>query len=78
MSTLTTNRERLHRPGDELLRPSQHAGIWSYDDVRAAISLARSCMSVQVEKDGIELPTATSHPVPASDRLRATRQKYLP
>jgi HEAT repeat protein len=63
---------------EQTLGPSRHTGIWSYDDIRAAISLARSCLSDQAIPDGVELPLSKTHPVPASDRLRTTRQKYLP
>jgi len=63
---------------EKAIGPSRHTGIWSYDDVRAAVSLARSCLNEQVAQDGVELPPGKSHPVPASGRLRLTRQKYLP
>lgn len=63
---------------EKALSPSRHSGIWSYDDILAAISLARSCLSAEVSQDGVELPLSKSHPVPASDQLRTTRQKYLP
>jgi N-sulfoglucosamine sulfohydrolase len=60
--------------------PSRHTGLWSYDDIKAAISLARSCLSDEAEltRDGVEPPPTASHPVAASARLRATREKCLP
>ena len=63
---------------ESALVPSLHTNLWSSDNIKAAISLARSCLSTELTPDGIELPPADSHPVPASARLRATRQRYLP
>ena len=63
---------------DSALPPSKHSDLWSYDDVKAAVSLARSCLSPDVGPGGIELPPSSTHPVPASARLRLTRQRYLP
>lgn len=65
---------------DGALGPGRHTGLWSYDDVKAAVSLARSCVSEESDlvRDGLEPPPADAHPVAGSVRLRATRQKYLP
>jgi HEAT repeat protein len=63
---------------ERALAPSKHSGLWSYDNILAAISLARSCLSDQLVQDGVELPPSRSHPVAASARLKLTRQKCLP
>ena len=42
---------------------ARHTGIWSYDNVAAAIPLARACLS--------DVPDAKA-------KLKLTRQKYLP
>lgn len=65
---------------DAALGSSRHTGLWSYDDIKPAISLARSCLSAEPElvQDGVEPPPSDAHPVSASARLKATREKCLP
>jgi arylsulfatase A-like enzyme len=46
---------------EKALAPSQHAGVWSYDNIPDMIAVVRACVDEA-----------------ASDKLKLTRQKYLP
>ena len=58
--------------------PGLHTNIWSYDNVRAAITLARSCIATPSALKTVEVPPGKKHPLPANVWHRAAREKPLP
>lgn len=58
---------------DQALEPCRHSNIWSYDNVPAAVQLARACLSEAGKPDAGPAPG-----VSATATLQQTREKYLP
>ena len=58
---------------EKALEPSRHSNLWSYDNIPAAIKLARACLGEPGAQDSARPSDAA-----ATATLKETRQKYLP
>jgi arylsulfatase A-like enzyme/HEAT repeat protein len=61
---------------DRALADGASPVVWSNDNVKPGVSLARSSLVRPPAESALELPPTTAHPVPANGRLWLAREKY--